>query len=86
MVETYYLNITYSQLLMSRILVHDIFSLMKVLKSMSEKPFKSTAGDGGDTVALTNVKNEHFPKIRDWIKEFFRKYYQKQCFDGKQVG
>ena len=43
---------------------------------MSEKPFQSTDGDDGETVALTNVENKHFKEIREWIEKFF---------DGKQV-
>lgn len=49
---------------------------------MDVEPFKSTTGDGGDTVALTKEENEHFPRIRDWITEFLCRYDTQDTHDA----
>ena len=46
---------------------------MKVLKDMTDEPFASTTGEGGDAVALTKVRNDNFPEMKKWIEQFFDK-------------
>ena len=46
---------------------------MKVLKDMTDEPFASTTGEGGDAVALTEVRNDNFPEMQEWIGQFFDK-------------
>ena len=40
---------------------------------MKEVPFADTVGERGNITALTKVQNEHFPRIKLWIEEYFKK-------------
>ena len=51
------------------ILKHIVY--VKVLKDMKEKAFESTTGKGGEVVALTKVRNDNFPDVKEWIEDFF---------------
>ena len=55
---------------------------LQILTSMGMEPFESTTGDCGSIVALTEVENEHFPRIRDWITEFLCRYDTQDTHDA----
>ena len=40
---------------------------MQVYQKVVEKPYESTGGDEGETVALTGIENVHFPAMKRWI-------------------
>ena len=52
---------------------------------MKEEPFESTTGEGGDQIALTKVRNVHFPAMKDWIKGFFEHKLSQVCYIHFQV-
>ena len=39
---------------------------------MNENPFASTTGEGGGAIALTKVRNDNFPPMKEWIQNFFK--------------
>lgn len=48
---------------------------LQVYDETKEDPYADTGGD--DVTALTGVKNEYFPKMRDWIKEYVEAFAEK---------
>ena len=52
---------------MLAILIIDNLLRIKIFEKIVKDPYGDTAA--GETVALTGVENEHFPKLKEWIQD-----------------